>query len=390
MAICRIQQLEIFSSGTVDDNLTPANAPTAANLEEDLNYIRSVLKSFFGTANWYDVPSGSMNDVLNAFPVQHYTASDDPTKEGYHKDVIADSITINGDFSINGGDISVTNGGSASVTVTDWALDTGSGSVSVTGGAQTISATTIDETLTGDKTLANTNGVWLRFSAADESIVFSGSLSTDNILLDLQQGYALFSENEGPFGESGGTRLWVTGPDTSGGASGIILGPKDSNEYLRSIRLRSNSTYVEGGAYPLRVTSKYDSATTGALLDMRNSDGDGIQFSVFYNLYTWQPRVSGTLESSRAFGFDDGTNSWFVGVEQYFEINSDTGYIRLGSYNTNWAHLFTDRDKMYISQTTFIDGGIGFYELGSTASYRLYIGSTFPVTPRDGDIWFKV
>ena len=92
MAACHILQDEIYPSQIVDDTLDTSLAPTSATLEEDLNYIRSVLKAIHGGSTWYDVGTG-VADLLSDFPVEHYTTSENPAKAGQHKDVNADSLT---------------------------------------------------------------------------------------------------------------------------------------------------------------------------------------------------------------------------------------------------------------------------------------------------------
>ena len=90
---CHILQTEIYPSQTVDDNLNTALATTAASLEEDLNFIRSVIKKLHGGTTWYDVGDYSINDFVSDFQVEHYTSAEDPLRAGQHKDVHADSVT---------------------------------------------------------------------------------------------------------------------------------------------------------------------------------------------------------------------------------------------------------------------------------------------------------
>lgn len=92
MAVCHILQTEVYPSQTVDDNLTLSQAPTAADLEEDLNYIRSVLKAVHGGSTWYDVNSG-LSTIGSDFHVEHYTTADNPSRAGQHKDIHADSVS---------------------------------------------------------------------------------------------------------------------------------------------------------------------------------------------------------------------------------------------------------------------------------------------------------
>lgn len=63
MAICIIPQDQVYNSDIYDDSLNPADALTAANLEEDLNYIRAVLLAIHGGSSWNDIVPG--NGIFN-------------------------------------------------------------------------------------------------------------------------------------------------------------------------------------------------------------------------------------------------------------------------------------------------------------------------------------
>lgn len=406
MAICRIKQPEIFSSGLINDNLDPVNAPTSANLEEDLNYIRSVFKKLFGTPNWYDVPQGNMREVLDAFPVQHYVESDDPTKIGYHKDIIADSTTINngdltvntGNFSLSSGSFTISSGLSASLSVTDYLLNTNSGSYTLLTGPQSITASTITATLSGNYTLSNGTNNWLIFSPS-EYIQFNGSLSSGNLQVDFQQGYTLYSDNVGPLGEAGGTRLWLNTQDSiaTGAAHGVVIGPRVGAGRLSAIRLRALSTYVEGGSggglsASLRVRTNANAADANqTYLSLLTQDSYGLV--VHHNssgFSTIAAVTAGTITWNRAVQYFENTEAWSVKTKQYLEVYSDYGYIRMGPYNNTYAHFFTDRSKYYFSTSVAINGSIIFYNVNSAQNFRMYMGGSYPVTPQEGDIWFVV
>jgi len=91
MAACHILQTEVYSSQTVDDTLDISLAPTAATLEEDLNYIRSVIKAVHGGSTWYDVHE-SISDIVSDFAVEHYTTAEDAARAGQHKTIHADGL----------------------------------------------------------------------------------------------------------------------------------------------------------------------------------------------------------------------------------------------------------------------------------------------------------
>jgi len=70
------------------------------------------------------------------------------------------------------------------------------------------------------------------------TLAFNKTLSSANKLLDLQQGYAVYSDNTGG---SNGTRLWIDAPN--GGE--VIIGPRAGANFLNDIRLRSQVINLE-------------------------------------------------------------------------------------------------------------------------------------------------
>jgi hypothetical protein len=126
--ICNIQQTEVYNSSVYNDRLPIVNAESAHNLEEDLNFIRSVILSIYGLDltdqqnKWYKVPFFTLkylydsienlrsyilseinrldnridevNEALDfhindEFSVEHYTASENPALKGQHKNITA-------------------------------------------------------------------------------------------------------------------------------------------------------------------------------------------------------------------------------------------------------------------------------------------------------------
>src|SRR5690606_26661502 len=71
-------------------------------------------------------------------------------------------------------------------------------------------------------------------------VTFNLPLSAANQLMSLQQGYGIFSDNTGA--GSANTRFWLAGPD--GGE--VIVGPRAGAAFLHQIRLRANTTRIEG------------------------------------------------------------------------------------------------------------------------------------------------
>jgi len=133
MAICYIEQTEVYNSSPQSDRLSILNAPSSTSLLEDLNYIRSVIFNIIGTNptdinnTWYKVPFYNLTALYNYysslssdFSVEHFTSISNPTKAGQHKDtnvngylrvtsyaqidgtLTSGSQTINGNENVNG------------------------------------------------------------------------------------------------------------------------------------------------------------------------------------------------------------------------------------------------------------------------------------------------
>lgn len=100
MPICYIQQTEVYSSDYQDDRLNYLEAESAVSLQEDLNYIRSVIFGLIGTDptnpsnKWYKVPPYNLSvlysnylTLKSDFEVEHFSSPD--PNAGLHKNVTA-------------------------------------------------------------------------------------------------------------------------------------------------------------------------------------------------------------------------------------------------------------------------------------------------------------
>jgi hypothetical protein len=104
--ICNIQQTEIYNSAIFNDRLPILDAESSRTLEEDLNFIRSVILSIYGVDladpqnKWYKVPFYTLKylydnienlnyHVNEEFSVEHYTNSENPSFRGQHKSITA-------------------------------------------------------------------------------------------------------------------------------------------------------------------------------------------------------------------------------------------------------------------------------------------------------------
>src|SRR5690606_576175 len=72
------------------------------------------------------------------------------------------------------------------------------------------------------------------------TVTFNLPLSANNELMNLQQGYSIFSDNTGAGSDN--SRLWLAGPN--GGE--VLIGPRAGASFLHQIRLRANTTRIEG------------------------------------------------------------------------------------------------------------------------------------------------
>jgi hypothetical protein len=135
--ICYIQQEEIYNSSTYDDRLNPLEAESSATtLEQDLNFIRSVILTIYGVDKsdpdnkWYRVPfftlkylydtvenfrttintiidqmnSGSGSQGFDDFEVEHYSSRENINLRGQHKSITArGTLTVYGSSTLKNG-----------------------------------------------------------------------------------------------------------------------------------------------------------------------------------------------------------------------------------------------------------------------------------------------
>jgi len=129
------------------------------------------------------------------------------------------------------------------------------------------------------------------------TLTFGNTLSSANKLLDLQQGYAVYSDNTGG---SNNTRLWVDAPN--GGE--VVIGPRAGANFLNDIRLRSQVISLETNGNQNGVTVNGNAVWhagndgSGSGLDADTIDGkhaseigglipNGIKQYLTAGTYTW-------------------------------------------------------------------------------------------------------
>ena len=88
--------------------------------------------------------------------------------------------------------------------------------------------------------------------------------------------------------------------------------------------------------------------------------------------------------TDKVFQWNESTDYWEV--DAIFEIDTDSGYVQIGSRNSTYTHFYTDRDKYYFNKELVVDEGIiNSYDedlklgraFSSTARMRLTDGTTY-------------
>lgn len=98
-------------------------------------------------------------------------------------------------------------------------------------------------------------------------LAFNKSLGTSNRLIDLMQGYGIFSDNTGI--GTANNRLWLNGPE----AGEVVVGPRAGAEKLAKMTLRSSSLVRNAGAGDQKIL---DAADIGALVQAYSAKLAGI------------------------------------------------------------------------------------------------------------------
>ena len=217
--ICYIQQEEIYNSSTYDDRLNHLEAESSATtLEQDLNFIRSVILTIYGVDKsnydnkWYKVPfftlkylydtvenirttidtiigqmgGGSGSQTLDDFEVEHYSGRENINLRGQHK-----SITARGTLTVYESSL-LKNG--VTVEITDPLSD----ALWVKGKAK------VDDSLTTNIAIINSLNINHSINAPTATSLLgnttvSSLLSNNNVLI------------EGPLNVSGNTVLYGEG-----------------------------------------------------------------------------------------------------------------------------------------------------------------------------------
>jgi len=204
-------------------------------------------------------------------------------------------------------------------------------------GAVTLSASDINGL--GDAATRNVGTTSGTVAAGDDSritgalqptittmVTFNLPLSSSNKLMELQQGYSIYSDNTGA--GSHNSRLWFDGPD--GGE--VLIGPRAGASFLHQIRLRADTTRIEGDCV---VTGNLtlNGSVLGSLpvgSTYIQMPGEATPSSLFGGTWTLLFNNEGIF-----FRTEGGNASSFGGGIQSDELKSHT---HSGSTNSAGAH----------------------------------------------------
>jgi len=215
------------------------------------------------------------------------------------------------------------------------------------------------------------------------TLAFNKTLSSANKLLDLQQGYAVYSDNTGG---SNGTRLWIDAPN--GGE--VVIGPRAGANFLNDIRLRSQVISLETNGNQNGVTVNGNAVWhagndgTGSGLDADLFDSkDSSFFTNASNLSsgivpvarlsgTYNISISGNAETLDGYNHDafvkragdtmagiltapgfqlnDANTKLAEGAGNSVRVQTNYGYVDIGPTNSGWAHFNTDRASFYFNK----------------------------------------
>lgn len=178
---------------------------------------------------------------------------------------------------------------------------------------------------------------------------FAKTLSSANRIMNLQQGYALYSDNAGSGGNN--TRLWLDTPNNAE----LVFGPRAGGDLIGNFRLRSKSINLEGNVTVygdrLYLTSSGASAPN---LEVPVSNGD------FYI----------HRDASNYTRMKVGSTDFYFSGSNYWTMNS------VGLYNNySYVVLQSAGDRVYLQSPV----GVSVVKPNTTATYVPILASAFTV-----------
>lgn len=187
---------------------------------------------------------------------------------------------------------------------------------------------------------------------------FDLPLSVNNKIIDMQQGYSIYSDNFGPSG-SNGTRLWLGTPNLGH----VVIGPRSSLESLHSVRIRTATL------------------TVGASSDFVVWHAGNLPVESG----TWTPTISGTTTP--------GTPPYNSQIGFYYRIGKLV-HLSFGVQINNKGGM---SGQLRIGGVPFLPGNNGLYEVAklsivSSVTYPSNAQETFGLFQLGGSVitlWFN-
>ena len=212
-----------------------------------------------------------------------------------------------------------------------------------------------------------------------DTLNFTRSLSASNKIIDLQQGYSIYSDNTGT-GNSN-SRLWIDTPDEGE----VVIGPRASTLRLDVLRLRSNLLWLDGGNVAVGKSSANEQLEVEGF----------VRSSLGYKINT-----TTVIDNSRNLFTNEITTDGNVGIGttpstpidlQYSEISTysstDAGEKGLCVYNCNNAGTNNKYSSIFMGVTSNngMQNARGSISLVQPTTNLHNSFLTFKVRPASGD-----
>lgn len=196
-------------------------------------------------------------------------------------------------------------------------------------------------------------------------LAFRKALSAGNLLLDLDQGYGLYSDNTGP--GSALSRLWLNGPD--GGA--LYLGPRAGASLFDYMELRARRTLMATGTFFEAVENRVRNALVGS--------NESTTSTAFTNLATNGPVLiipsghAGRLEVTLSAQMRNTSSG--ASVLMGLQVENDAGGALIVGPTDNEAAIGTAQNHETVELSYALNGLPANINLRCTAKYRVTGGT---------------